>query len=143
MMHRHHRQKGTRQTDNRPVNILMVHPDVHNWIEEHPIEARDLGWSVSRYDNVDDVSVTIPKNILAEKPKVERKSEPTRMRAVYSTRIPQDALENGYEVLNTLNNACRDELKEEMGWSDTVSIYYVDVAVKADWLNGRKGTAGQ
>jgi len=120
MMHKHHRQKGTRQTDNRPVNILLVHSEVHKWIEEHPIEARQLGWSVSRYDNVDDVSITIPKNIFAEKPKTERKKEPTRMKAVYSTRIPKDALENGYEVLAT------------------VSMYYVDVAVKVDFLNGRK-----
>ena len=42
------------------------------------------------------------------------------MKAVYSTRIPKDALENGYEVLAT------------------VSMYYVDVAVKVDFLNGRK-----
>ncbi len=138
MIHKHHRRKGDR-SDNRPVNILLVDDSVHDWIEKHPEEARELGWSVSRYDDPEEVSIRIPESILVKKPKVETKTEPSRMKAVYSTRIPQDALEDGHEVLSTLNNACRDELKEEMGWSDTVPMYYVDVAVKADWLNGRKG----
>lgn len=132
MIHRHHRRKGDR-TDNRPVNILLVDPEIHEWIEKHPEEARELGWSVSRYDDPEAVSVTIPKTILVEK-KPRKKLEAPRKRAVVSIRVPKDEQEDGADVLNKLIQQVRERLAPVLGLQDDCPAYYVLVPALNDWL---------
>lgn len=43
---RHHRQRREVGGD-RLSNLLMLHPSCHQWITEHPEEAREQGWIVS------------------------------------------------------------------------------------------------
>ena len=111
--HDHHRRKGDR-TDNRAVNILKVDFEVHEWIEKHPEEARELGWSVSRYDDPESVSVVIPKSIL-EKPKRERKpraEEKPRNRATISFAVPKDKREDGAGLFDDLWGQAVEKLSE-------------------------------
>ena len=134
--HDHHRRKGDR-SDNRPVNILRVDFEVHDWIEKHPEEARELGWSVSRYEEPENVSVVIPKSILATPEKKPRKkSEPAKKRTVISVRVPKEVTEDGEEVLTTLIEEARKKLAPEFGWSDSVGSYYVLTAALAAALQG-------
>jgi hypothetical protein len=134
LIHRHHRRKGNRE-DNRPVNILLVDSEVHEWIELHPEEARDLGWSVSRYDDPEAISVTIPKTIIAEKIKKERKKrEKPRKKVIWSVRAPKDS-EDGVAILEEGLEECRELLAPVLGWEKDVGMYVVLVAVVTDWLN--------
>lgn len=71
---------------------------------------------------------------LKVKPKTERAKQPARAKAVYSTRIPKDAAENGYEVLGALIEANKYRLAESFGWSESVPDYYVLCAVLAEGL---------
>lgn len=45
---RHHRQRRTVGGD-RYANLLLLHPACHQWITEHPTEARERGWIVSAH----------------------------------------------------------------------------------------------
>lgn len=45
-MERHHRQRR-RDGGDRLSNLLALHPSCHQWITEHPAEAREHGWIVS------------------------------------------------------------------------------------------------
>ncbi len=47
-MERHHRQRRAIGGD-RLSNLLALHPGCHQWITEHPAEARDAGVIVSAY----------------------------------------------------------------------------------------------
>lgn len=71
-------------------------------------------------------------------PYPRKKNDAPRQRTTLSLRVPLDERENGAEVLETLWDEARKELKEEMGWQDDVPVYYVQTAVFADWLNSRK-----
>lgn len=132
--HNHHRRKGDR-SDNRPVNILKVDFEVHEWIEKHPEEARELGWSVSRYEDPENVSITIPKSVLQQpekKPRQKRASTPEERKARknYSITTP-----NGEEqIIPELVQAGREAWGEELGWSPTVPAHYVIVAAFAKAL---------
>jgi len=131
--HDHHRRKGDR-TDNRPVNILRVDFEVHEWIEKHPEEARELGWSVSRYDDPEQVSVVIPKSILEteKKPRAKKASTPEERKARKNFTIgtPKDE-EN---VIPELVEAGREAWAKELGWSPNVPSYFVVVAAFAKAL---------
>lgn len=136
-LHKHHRRKGDRGThDEGAAYVLMVDPEVHEWIEKHPEEARELGWSVSRYDDPEAIPVTIPKGILVKKAKAEKKEEgepeAPRKREVVGIRVPKDELENGAETFQTLLEACREKLDLASGGKS--GPYIVLVAVMHDWL---------
>ena len=60
--------------------------------------------------------------------------EPKRNTGVKSIRVPKDAGEDGYEVLEGLIDANRDRLADEMGWKPDVPPYFVLVAVLAEGL---------
>ena len=51
-----------------------------------------------------------------------------RAKHCYTLNVPKDEQENGVEVLETLIASCRDEWKDEMGWSENVPDYYPVVA---------------
>jgi len=69
------------------------------------------------------------------KPKKRKKPRQTaRAKAVWSSRVPKDMAEDGYEVLETLVDSVRDKLAPEMGWSSTVPSYYVLCASLANTL---------
>ncbi len=128
-MEKHHRQLR-RSGDDRPVNILLMGHLVHKWAQEHPEQARELGWIVSQYDDPAEISVVIPDEILTEiKPeKKPRQKLAPRQRAVVQVRVPQDEREKGSEVLETLIDAGREEWAEDMGWKDDVPAYFVSCA---------------
>jgi hypothetical protein len=65
------------------------------------------------------------------KPKAER--EPTRRKATWSLRVPQDHLEDGHEILTTLVNECAAELERE-----GQPPYFVLCEVMAFFLNAPK-----
>lgn len=133
-LQRHHRRKGDR-SDERPVNILLVDLEVHDWIEKHPEEARELGWSVSRYEAPEEVSITIPKTILSpSKPRKPRAKEKARDRRVVSHSVPQDVREDGAGVYDDLLDQCRERLEEDIAVGGKSWQYQVLVAVMYDWL---------
>jgi hypothetical protein len=45
-LERHHRQRREVGGD-RLANLMALHPACHQWITEHPYEAREQGWIVS------------------------------------------------------------------------------------------------
>lgn len=71
----------------------------------------------------------------------KRKKLPGRYRVTFAVKVPKDVQENGHEVLTTLVDSARDELRESMGWSETVPPYYVLAAVLHDWLGARQVAA--
>lgn len=48
-MERHHRQRR-RDGGDRLANVLAVCPRHHQWVTEHPEQARENGWIVSAYE---------------------------------------------------------------------------------------------
>lgn len=140
-MHRHHRRKGNRE-DNRPVNILLVDPEVHEWIEKHPAESYDLGWSVRRHENPEDVSVAIPKSLVGEpKPRAPRKKERPRNRATIQFRVPKDDLEDGAGLWDDLFEQCVEALSSDVEEGVNVggksTHYNVTMAVMYEFLTHR------
>lgn len=134
--HEHHRRKGDRQNpDLRGCDVLYVPPLLHKWIEEHPEEARELGFSVSRYEDPADVPIVIPESILKKpREKKERAPQPPRNRATIGIHVPKDEREDGAGILDDLIQQARERLSEDMGWEDDVPPYFVLVAVLHDWL---------
>lgn len=130
-MERHHRRKGDR-ADWRPVNIIYLTPEDHAWAEAHPEEARELGWSVSRYEDPEDVPVIIPKALHREAKPREKRKEKARSRGVISMRPPKDEKEDGAGVWDDYMKAGRKlGARAGMSWSETVPDYTV-----ACWLIG-------
>jgi hypothetical protein len=134
MIHKHHRVLGDR-SDNRAVNILLVDDEVHRWIHANPAEAMELGWIVSKHDDPENVSVRIPKAIVAQpekKPRQKKASTPEERKARKNFTIgtPKDE-EN---VIPELVEAAREAWAEELGWSSTVPSYFVVVAAFAKAL---------
>lgn len=182
ILHAHHRLRRSQGGTNDPVNIMLVSPNLHDWIHRNPLQAYKLGWLVHSYEDPEDVGCTyhnlgangwesewppeLPpvlssalgsssgvhsfppategatelchrcKGKGTEPPKPE-KLEKAKKRVTLGIRLPKDADEDGIEVLETLLSAARDELKAEMGWSDSVGVYYVLTAVLHDWLTSR------
>lgn len=132
--HRHHRQKD--RSDNTPANVMYVGPKLHDWIETHPEQARELGWWVDSWQDPKTVPVAIPDELPLKR---ERKqaSEAPRQKVTVTIKVPKDEREDGAEVLQTLIDECRKELAEPMGWQENVPAYFVVSAVLADWLSGR------
>jgi hypothetical protein len=59
----HHRKLGDR-SDNRPENLITLcgsgsSPHCHFYVHNHPREARDHGWIVSKYNDPAQVPVDI------------------------------------------------------------------------------------
>jgi hypothetical protein len=129
--HAHHRQLR-RGGDDSPSNLLYVSAVLHEWIQTHPAEARELGWIVSQYEDPSEVVVTIPDELPTPK-KSRKKPDPTRPKTRFLVHAPADA-ENGVEVLTTLMDAAREKLVKELNWKDDVGAYFVLVAVLHDWL---------
>ena len=96
---RHHRQKGDRKNWS-PTNILYLTPEDHRWAEAHPDQARELGWSVSRYEDPEQVPVVIPKTIHREA--APRKMEKKRNRATINFKVPVDKREDGAGLFDDL-----------------------------------------
>ena len=120
LIHRHHRVLGNRE-DNRPVNILVVDDEVHRWIHDHPAEAMELGWIVSKHDDPENVSVCIPKTILTEpekKPRQKKASTPEERKARKNFTIQTPKEEEN--LLPEYVQLGREAWAEELGWSDTV-----------------------
>lgn len=129
--HEHHRQLR-RGGDDRPVNLLKVGPEVHQWIHDHPAEARELGWIVSQYEAPDDVIVTIPDSIVVKpekKPRAKTPSNPREKKRLL-VHVPADE-EN---LLPETIEAARAHLADRMGWSEDVPDYFVLMAALASVL---------
>lgn len=136
--HRHHRQKD--RSINDPTNVLLVGPILHDWIEKHPDEARELGWWVDSWQDPADVPVAIPDKLPTEKPRKKREKgkEKARNRAVVSIRVPNDEKEDGAGILDDLLDQARQRLAPVLGLEDDVPVYYVLVPALTDWLTGRQ-----
>jgi len=149
-VHVHHRKRRSQGGTNDPHNLLKVCVPCHGWIHAHPASAVMKGLLVNSWQNPEEVPVTVEKPGLDElcptckKPLAKRKkSEPARKRVTLGIRLPKDADEDGIEVLETLLSAVRDDLRPEMGWTDTVPVYYVICALAVHWLQSRgKATEG-
>jgi len=133
--HRHHRQKD--RSDNTPANVMYVGPELHDWIEKHPEESRELGWWVDSWQDPKEVPVTVPDVLPLKKQRKKADPDKPRTKVTVTIKVPVDERENGAEVLQTLIEECRKELAEPMGWQDDVPAYFVVSAVLADWLAGR------
>lgn len=154
-LHRHHRKRRSQGGTDDPVNIMWVSPDNHRWIHDNPKQSYFYGWLVKSFDDPEKIKVRgfalyedgwysafcedtkqCPKcqgiGRVPNEPKPEKPKE-AKPKGVYSFRIPKDALENGHEVVTSLIDSARDHLAPLMGWSETVSPYYVIVAVFHDW----------
>lgn len=128
MIHRHHRVLGDR-SDNRAVNILLVDDEVHRWIHSNPKEAMELGWIVSKHDDPENVSVVIPKTIIAKeekKPRAKKASTPEERKARKNFTISTPR--NEEQIIPELVEQGRQAWAEAMGWSDSVPAHYVIVA---------------
>jgi hypothetical protein len=130
--HKHHRQKR-RGGDDRPVNLLYVSPILHDWIEKHPAEAMALGWTVSQYEDPDNVVVTIPDTIEIKPKKRAKKAstpEERKARKNFSIRTPPGE----DQIIPELVEAGREAWCEEMGWGEDVPAHFVVVAAFAKAL---------
>ena len=128
MIHKHHRVLGNRE-DNRPVNIMLVDDEVHRWIHDNPKEAMELGWIVSKHDDPENVSVCIPKQIVAQpekKPRQKKASTPEERKARKNFTINTPPGEE--QIIPELVEQGRQAWAEAMGWSETVPAYFVVVA---------------
>ena len=142
--HEHHRRKGDRQTEVRGCDVIYVPPLLHDWIEKHPEEARQLGFSVSRYEDPADVPIVIPEEILKpERKKRERKAEKPRNRVNVTINVPKDEREDGAGILDDLISQCRDVVAPMLGLEDDCPAYFVLVPVLNDWLTGQQSIADQ
>jgi len=120
----HHRQKR-RSKDERPVNKLWVSADMHKWIEEHPRQAAELGWTVSQQIDPGEVVVTIPDEIMKSperKPRGPRR-EKARNRATVQFKVPKDAQEDGAGIIDDRIDILRAVLGPDMGWTSSVPEY--------------------
>lgn len=117
----HHRRKGDRQSDVRGAETILVDAETHKWIEEHPAEARKLGWSVSRSEDPLDVPIVIPRAPKKER-KPRAKVEP-KERKVTAVRTPADEV----NVIPELIEANVEKHAETMGWQEDVPDYFVIV----------------
>lgn len=133
--HEHHRQKR-RSGDDRPVNVLYVSPQLHDWIEKHPEDAAKMGWTVSQNEKPEDVSIVLPDVVPgAEKPAKKARprldGEARKTRKTISLRVPDAAQENGAEVYDTLVAECAKKFAPELGWDEDVPAYFVITAALA------------
>lgn len=133
----HHRKKGTRGKDERPVNKILVSQELHMWIEEHPEESRRLGWSVSRSQSVDDIPIVIPDKIMTKERK-PRAPRGARNRATIQLRVPQDQAEDGAGLWDEMIDIGREFLCEPMGWEDDVPAYNVAMVLMARGLEASR-----
>lgn len=155
-LHRHHRKRRSQGGTDDPWNIMLVSPQRHDEIHRNPEDAYKKGWLVYSWmdpkeRHCNDYKLTaegyaiknsvelcpkckgwgkVTDNAKTDKPEKPKEAKP---KGVYSFRIPKDALENGHEVVTSLIDSARDHLAPLMGWSETVSPYYVIVAVLHDW----------
>ncbi len=130
----HHRRKGDRQREVRGAETLLVGPLAHKWIEEHPAEARRLGWSVSRTVDPLDVPVVIPETLFVAERKPRRKPEKGRPRATLQIRVPADQKENGSALWDEMIEIGREFLCPILGWEDDVPAYNVAMVLMARGL---------
>jgi len=110
----HHRQKR-RSKDERPVNKLWVTPDLHVWIEAHPAEAAQLGWTVSQNVDPAEVVVTIPAAVmksLERKPRGPRR-EKARDRKTITFKVPKDKVEDGAGLFDDLWVQAEEKLERD------------------------------
>jgi hypothetical protein len=95
----------------------------------------ELGWIVSKHDDPENVSVVIPKTIIAKeekKPRAKKASTPEERKARKNFTISTPR--NEENVLPELVEAGREAWAEELGWSDAVPSYFVVVAAFAKAL---------
>lgn len=142
MIHAHHRKRRSQGGDDSPTNVIYIPSELHTWIHENPERAYELGLLVKSFDDPSSISITIPDDVVqVKRPRKPRESrEGKRNKQTYTIKVPVDERENGAEILAELNEMCRKELvsNEFAGsWSENVPMYYVDVAVKYDWLTSR------
>lgn len=50
-LHVHHRQPRSAGLNEKPSNKITLCALCHKWVHEAPVEARQQGWVVSRYDD--------------------------------------------------------------------------------------------
>ena len=130
MIHRHHRKLRSQGGDDSPVNVIGVPDSLHQWIHENPAKAHDLGLIVHSYQDPAEVMVTIPEELIKTKREPKpRAPEKPRNRAVVSVRVPKDEREDGAGVLDDIYDRGRELLCEPLGWSETVPLYDVIVAL--------------
>jgi len=136
----HHRRKGDRQRDVRGAETILVDAETHKWIEEHPEEARRLGWSVSRSEDPLDVPIVIPSPPKERKQRGPRPKQKPRDRVNVAMRVPQDKQEDGAGMWDDLMALGRDFLCERMGWQDDVPDYNVAMVLVAQGLEVVRAT---
>jgi len=125
--HEHHRQKR-RGGDNRPVNLLYVSPEMHDWIEKNPAKAMELGWTVSQQSDPAEIVVVLPDPAEFKKPRESkpRAEEKPRDRGVISMRPPKDERENGAGRWDDYMQSGRElGAKADFAWSESVPDYTV------------------
>ena len=133
MIHLHHRKRRPHCTEeeyNAPWNLLGLPDVVHQWVHENPCEAYEAGLLVKSHQDPREVSITIPEGLVKKvREKKERAPEKPRNRAVVSVRVPKDEREDGAGVLDDIYDRGRELLCEPLGWSETVPLYDVIVAL--------------
>lgn len=141
MIHAHHRKRRSQGGDDSPVNVILIPDELHEWIHAHPEKAYELGLLVRSFDDPADISITLPEDVVrVKRARAKKDPEKKRPRQTYSIKVPVDERENGAEILANLNELCRKELVENEfkgSWDEDVPMYYVDCAVKYDWLTSR------
>ena len=87
----------------------------------------ELGWIVSKHDDPENVSVSIPKGILeTKKPRAKKASTPEERKARKNFTIGTPQGEE--QIIPELVEQGRQAWAEELGWSESVPAYFVVVA---------------
>lgn len=139
MIHEHHRRLRSQGGGDEPTNVIGLPDVIHDWIHAHPEKAKEAGLIVPEWQDPAEVKVVIPEEAL-KKARAKREPGEKRRRVSRTIKVPVDAQENGVEILESLDELCRQELVNNEfkdAWEDDVPMYYVDVAVKYDWLTTR------
>jgi len=132
----HHRRKGDRKKkDLRGCDVLYLTTEDHKWAEEHPEEARQLGWSVSRSEDPADIPIVIPGRLHKESPLRGRKREKKRNRRSVQLVVPADVREDGAGLFDDLIGQCKERLEAQgLATGGISSDYNALMKVMYEWL---------
>ena len=57
-LHRHHRKLRSQGGDDSEHNTMLVSPEQHRWIHDHPARSYALGWLVKSWQDPAEVPIT-------------------------------------------------------------------------------------
>ena len=56
-LHRHHRKLRAQGGTDEPENVMLVTPEQHRWIHDHPAFSYERGWLVKSWQDPAEVPI--------------------------------------------------------------------------------------